>query len=57
MQRFLHKKLTGKRWNLRPETQDLQHARSAEQWSGRTACCDSKKEWKRVSQDAQRSVV
>lgn len=47
MQLFMRKKLQRKRWNSRPESQDLQNTRSAEPWSSRIACCQSKKEWKR----------
>ncbi len=47
MQLFMRKKLQRKRWNSRPETQDLQNTRSVEPWSSRTASCQSKKEWKR----------
>lgn len=43
MQLFMRKKLQRKRWNTRPESQDLQNTRSAEPWSSRTACCQSKK--------------
>lgn len=43
MQLFMGKKLQRKRWNSRPETQDLQNTRSVEPWSSRTASCQSKK--------------
>lgn len=57
MKRLLRNALSGKRWNSRPESQDLQKARSSERWSSRTACCESKKEWKRAAPDMQRSFV
>lgn len=43
MQLFMGKKLQRKRWNSRPETQDLQNTRSVEPWSSRTASCQSKR--------------
>lgn len=47
MHLLMRKKLQRKRWNARPESQDLQNTRSERPWSSRTACCQSKKEWKR----------
>ncbi len=52
MQQVERKKLKRKRWNSRPETQDLNHTRSAGPWPSRTACCESKKEWKRETRES-----
>lgn len=35
-----------KRWNSRPEGQDLQETPSSRQWAFRSASCLSKKNWK-----------
>lgn len=35
------------RWKTQPEQQDLQHSAQKQDWSGRKACCRSKKSWKR----------
>lgn len=48
MQKAERKKRHCERWNFRPETQDLHNTRSTGPWPSRTACCQSKKKWKRV---------
>lgn len=48
MKLFTRRKHQGKRWNRRPESQDLRQMLSTGGWVTRTACCQSKKGWKRA---------
>lgn len=47
MKLFARRKRQGKRWNRRPESQDLHQMQPQGRWISRTACCQSKKGWKR----------